>query len=189
MSTLLLWTQCTYRTYITLLLLLGLPFHHHGDTWLGLVYGMKRWFIYPPGASPPASIERTYNPLYPVLDWFTSTYPLLKGLNQPPVNGDIPVPQEAGHKGYRPLECVQMPGDIMYVPASWAHSTINIGKVSFRSDSYYSYSSAAMLSCGSNNLYPWHLIWWLIYCIRANLLSRKCTKSLFQKSNNCYLAF
>ena len=106
----------------------GLPFHHHGDTWLGLVYGMKRWFVYPPGASPPALIERTYNPLYPVLDWFTSTYPQLKGLNQPPVNGNIPVPQEAGHKGYRPLECVQMPGDIMYVPALWDHSTINIGK-------------------------------------------------------------
>ena len=89
---------------------------------------MKRWFVYPPGASPPAAVERTYNPLNPVYDWFSATYPQLKSLNQPPVNGDIPVPQDAGHKGYRPLECVQMPGDIMYIPALWDHSTINIGK-------------------------------------------------------------
>lgn len=124
------WTHCTYRTYVMWLYLSGLPFQHHGELWLGLVYGMKRWFIYPPGASPPPSTERTYNPLHPVLDWFTSTYPRLKGLSQPPVNGDMPVPQGAGHQGYRPLECVQMPGDIMYVPALWDHCTINIGEAS-----------------------------------------------------------
>jgi hypothetical protein len=27
----------------------GLPIHVHGETWLGLVYGAKRWFLYPPG--------------------------------------------------------------------------------------------------------------------------------------------
>ena len=102
--------------------------------------------MYPPGASPPASIERTYNPLYPVFDWFRSTYPQLKGLNQPPVNGDIPVPQETGHKGYRPLECVQMPGDIMYVPSLWDHSTINIGE-----------SQSLLPCCASDNL-NFHLI-------------------------------
>jgi len=27
----------------------GLPFHVHGETWLGLVFGKKRWFLFAPG--------------------------------------------------------------------------------------------------------------------------------------------
>ena len=110
-----------------LLYSLGLPFHHHGETWLGLVHGMKRWFLYPPGASAPQSIERTHNPLITVLDWFYTVYPKMGHLDPPPINGDIPVAQGRGHEGYRPLECVQMPGDIMYVPSGWSHQTLNIG--------------------------------------------------------------
>ena len=30
-------------------------------------------------------------------------------------------------EGYRPLECVQRAGDIMYVPSGWNHLTMNIG--------------------------------------------------------------
>lgn len=26
----------------------GLPFHTHGETWLGVLYGAKRWALYPP---------------------------------------------------------------------------------------------------------------------------------------------
>ncbi|CAN0421773.1 unnamed protein product [Hapterophycus canaliculatus] len=26
----------------------GLPFHSHGETWLGVAYGAKRWAVYPP---------------------------------------------------------------------------------------------------------------------------------------------
>ena len=104
----------------------GLPFHCHGQTWLGLVYGMKRWFIYPPGASQPLSIERTSNPLRTVYDWFLEIYPRLQTLDQPPINGEIPVTQDPD-EGYRPLECLQRPGDIMYVPSGWSHSTLNIG--------------------------------------------------------------
>ena len=88
---------------------------------------MKRWFIYPPGASAPQSIERTYNPLETVLDWFSTVYPKMGTLDQPPVNGDLPVAQGKDHAGYRPLECVQMSGDIMYVPSGWSHQTLNLG--------------------------------------------------------------
>ena len=88
---------------------------------------MKRWFIYPPGASQPISIERTNNPLRTVYDWFLEIYPLLQTLDQPPINGDLPVSQDSDG-GYRPLECVQRPGDIMYVPSGWSHSTLNIGE-------------------------------------------------------------
>ena len=108
---------------------LGLPFHSHGETWLGLVYGMKRWFLYPPGASQPISIERTHNPLRTVYQWFLEIYPQLQSLDQPPIHGELPVHQSA-NEGYRPLECVQMPGDIMYVPSGWNHLTLNIGELS-----------------------------------------------------------
>jgi hypothetical protein len=37
------------------------------------------------------------------------------------------VTQGPEHEGYRPLECVQVQGDVMYVPATWNHLTINIG--------------------------------------------------------------
>jgi histone arginine demethylase JMJD6 len=110
-------------------ILSGLPFHHHGESWLGLVYGMKRWFLYPPGASPPRSLERTHHPLGTVSDWFNEVYPKLTRLGQPPINGGLPVTQGPEHEGYRPLECVQMQGDVMYVPATWNHLTINIGKL------------------------------------------------------------
>jgi hypothetical protein len=89
---------------------------------------MKRWFVYPPGASPPPAIERLYNPLRTVNDWFTDMYPKLLHLEQPFVHGDLPIHQAMRSEGYRPLECLQMPGDIMYLPASWSHQTINIGE-------------------------------------------------------------
>eukprot|EP00596_Hydrurales_sp_CCMP1899_P009883 CAMPEP_0119053198 /NCGR_PEP_ID=MMETSP1177-20130426/74273_1 /TAXON_ID=2985 /ORGANISM="Ochromonas sp, Strain CCMP1899" /LENGTH=588 /DNA_ID=CAMNT_0007033081 /DNA_START=406 /DNA_END=2172 /DNA_ORIENTATION=- len=105
----------------------GLPFHTHGSTWLGLVYGMKRWFIYPPGASPPPHIERTHNPVRTMLSWFLEIYPKLIDLEYPPIHGNLPVEQGLDYEGYRPLECVQRAGDVMYVPAGWSHGTINIG--------------------------------------------------------------
>ena len=49
-----------------------------------------------------------YNPSEPHLNWLESVYPTL-------ADGD------------RPLECVQGPGDIVYVPSGWIHATVNIG--------------------------------------------------------------
>ena len=48
----------------------GLPFHMHGETWLSLIYGKKRWFIYPPGYSPPLATS-SFNPLRTVFNWVT----------------------------------------------------------------------------------------------------------------------
>jgi hypothetical protein len=88
---------------------------------------MKRWFIYPPGASAPLEVEQKLNPLRTVDDWFRDIYPKLTDLEKPSL-AEIPVPQPDGSKGYRPLECVQEPGDIMYLPAFWNHLTVNIGE-------------------------------------------------------------
>jgi hypothetical protein len=105
----------------------GLPFHVHGETWLGLVHGAKRWFVYPPGASASPEVERHVNPLRTVDDWFREVYPTLTGLEKPGL-GDGPVAQPDGHPGYRPLECIQRAGDVLYLPAFWSHLTVNIGE-------------------------------------------------------------
>jgi len=139
----------------------GLPFHIHGETWLALIHGRKRWFVYPPGASPPAHVDQAFHPLKTVHDWFVHVYPTLRGLPQPlaslagaPESSDpprasaaatgalpdvvsphggkgpseLPAHQPPGHPGYRPLECTQTAGDILYLPAAWSHLTVNVGE-------------------------------------------------------------
>ena len=34
----------------------------------------------------------------------------------------------AAGTGYRPLECIQRAGDLLYLPASWSHLTLNVGE-------------------------------------------------------------
>ena len=47
---------------------------------------------------------------------------------------ELPVAQVRGGRssggvaGYRPLECIQRAGDVLYLPASWSHLTMNIGE-------------------------------------------------------------
>jgi len=106
----------------------GLPFHSRGRSYLGLVHGLKRWFVYPPGHSPPSSVARVSNPLQSVFEWFTNVYPLFDSLDAkvPSVSARTPLTERGA--GYRPLECVQQPGDIVYIPAGWAQQTLNVGE-------------------------------------------------------------
>eukprot|EP00605_Chrysophyceae_sp_TOSAG23-4_P001059 GSChrysophyteH1.ASY1.ANO1.1164.1 assembled CDS len=102
----------------------GLPFHSSGHSYMSLVHGIKRWFIYPPGMGPPA--DETH-PLRSMWGWFTSAYTLFS-------DDYSKVPIENFHKhldkkdNYRPLECLQKPGEIVFVPAGWSHSHLNIGE-------------------------------------------------------------
>jgi len=105
----------------------GLPFHSHGRSYLGLVHGLKRWFVFPPGHSAPSSVTRVSNPLQSVFEWFTNVYPLFGAAKVPSVRARIAQPPEGG-PGYRPLECVQRPGDVVYIPQGWVHQTLNIGE-------------------------------------------------------------
>ena len=72
-----------------------------------MLIGEKRWTLYPgnPGGVPPSA---GYNPSTPHLRWLESVYPTLSS-------------------GAKPLECMQGPGDIVYVPSGWIHATINVG--------------------------------------------------------------
>jgi hypothetical protein len=82
----------------------GLPWHTHGATWIGLVFGQKKWFVMAPGK---ATSEQRGSPLDSPTEWLRGTLPLLKSVDH--------------------LSCTQLPGEIMYLPAAWAHLTLNLG--------------------------------------------------------------
>ncbi|KAK7102585.1 uncharacterized protein [Littorina saxatilis] len=82
----------------------GVVFHKHADTWNGVVFGKKRWFLYPMHHTPPGGVHHGYS----ILDWFELVYPNLTAEQ-------------------RPLECVQEGGEILYLPEGFYHATLNIG--------------------------------------------------------------
>ncbi|XP_062503097.1 uncharacterized protein LOC134180041 [Corticium candelabrum] len=81
----------------------GARFHKHADAWNAVVLGRKRWFLYPPSKTPPGGVW----PGYSQIDWLKNIYPTLEGDD-------------------KPLECVQEAGEILYLPESYYHGTINI---------------------------------------------------------------
>ena len=84
----------------------GLGFHAHGHAWNAVVFGSKRWLLYPPGhrmAYTEGKEEATDG-----VAWLRDVYPAVDG---------TPL---------APWECVSYPGDVVYVPADWLHATINL---------------------------------------------------------------
>ena len=88
---------------------LGLGFHTHADSWLGLFAGIKRWLLFEPGSFP------TGEKLFPnrmlgvdalMRQWQNST---------------------REHPHLLPLDCYQFPGELLYLPAGYAHATQNLG--------------------------------------------------------------
>ena len=109
----------------------GLPFHSHGKTWLALIHGSKRWLAYPPGFNAPPELQQRFNPLKSVGAWLNEIYPSLQGLPYAPIEPAASGPGSASgaQPAYtRPLECVQRPGDIVYLPEGWVHMTVNVGE-------------------------------------------------------------
>ena len=79
----------------------GAPVHFHRSAWNLLVYGEKRWFLFPPNTA-------FYSKQH-VWDWWQNEY--IKA-------------SSAIHS--RALECVQHPGDLVFVPEMWGHGVINL---------------------------------------------------------------
>ena len=75
----------------------GLPVQFHRSSWHLLVYGQKRWFLYPPD-------DRTYTSNEQVWSWWKNSY----------------------HDSADAMECVQYPGDLVFVPEMWGHSFITL---------------------------------------------------------------
>ena len=74
----------------------GAPVHFHRNAWNVLIYGEKRWFVYPP--------DRAFYSKQHVWEWWRETYK-----NRPDA-----------------LECVQHPGDMVFIPDMWGHGVINL---------------------------------------------------------------
>ncbi|KAL4658268.1 jmjC domain-containing protein 8 [Arapaima gigas] len=79
----------------------GVPFHWHGPGYSEVIYGRKRWFLYPPDKEPHFHPNRT------TLSWVTDMLPTL--------------PEEE-----RPIECTIRPGEVLYFPDRWWHATLNL---------------------------------------------------------------
>ncbi|XP_057201778.1 jmjC domain-containing protein 8 isoform X3 [Triplophysa rosa] len=79
----------------------GVPFHWHGPGFSEVIYGRKRWFLYPPDQAP------EFQPNHTTLSWVSFSYPNLE-LHQMPV------------------ECTIRPGEVLYFPDRWWHATLNL---------------------------------------------------------------
>ncbi|XP_046893350.1 jmjC domain-containing protein 8 isoform X2 [Hypomesus transpacificus] len=79
----------------------GVPFHWHGPGYSEVIYGRKRWFLYPPDKAP------HFHPNHTTLSWVRDVSPHL--------------PEEE-----RPLQCTIQPGEVLYFPDRWWHATLNL---------------------------------------------------------------
>jgi hypothetical protein len=77
----------------------GAPLHSHTDAVNALAFGAKRWWLQPP--------DRAEFHTAPAYEWSTEHL-------------------QAYSAADRPLECTQRAGDLVYVPRSWAHATLNL---------------------------------------------------------------
>ena len=82
------------------------------SAWNALISGRKRWVLFPPG-TPVEMIK----PSIPGVDkeaasWFAHVYPRTQRADWP--------------ANLRPLECVQQPGETMFVPNGWWHAVLNL---------------------------------------------------------------
>jgi len=64
------------------------------------------WFLYPPFQRPHFGPDKTS------LHWVTTEYPLLT-------------------EDAKPLQCILSPGQVLYIPEDWLHSTLNLGQSVF----------------------------------------------------------
>ncbi|XP_027280891.1 jmjC domain-containing protein 8 isoform X3 [Cricetulus griseus] len=79
----------------------GVPFHWHGPGFSEVIYGRKRWFLYPPEKTP------EFHPNKTTLAWLQEIYPSLA-------------------PSARPLECTIQAGEALYFPDRWWHATLNL---------------------------------------------------------------
>ncbi len=136
----------------------GLPLHSHGKTWISVVHGSKKWFLYPPGFNVPDSVGQGCHALCTVSHWLKHFYPKLLHLphvydvsntakkniadgNAFTINNYVDVFREIyeykhpswtvhsdEEESFKPLECIQEAGDLVYLPDQWLHLTFNIGE-------------------------------------------------------------
>ena len=85
----------------------GLPLHEHAQTWSELIIGRKRWSIYHPTHRPLP--PPGFSPMQTHVEWLLGE------------NYTMLAPEQ------KPLECVQQPGEVVYLPDGWLHGTVSLG--------------------------------------------------------------
>lgn len=86
--------------------------------WNALLAGHKRWVLFPPGHDPAylreigVVCEDSMSTPEPPTHWWTDVYPGLAGSGRA---------RELGM-----VECIQRPGDTIYVPQGWWHAVLNL---------------------------------------------------------------
>eukprot|EP00037_Helgoeca_nana_P029652 m.357053 g.357053 ORF g.357053 m.357053 type:complete len:571 (+) comp28021_c0_seq8:5354-7066(+) len=83
----------------------GSPFHFHEDAINALIYGRKMWDLLPPSRAK-----------------FSVEAPWCRGVGGGVGQASCRAAPVGG------LRCVQLPGDLIYVPRRWAHSTLNLAE-------------------------------------------------------------
>jgi hypothetical protein len=111
----------------------GSPFHKDPNmtsAWNGLICGRKKWLFYAPDTLPPgvlvdgdpdSPLTAVSTPVS-VLEWFRHYY-------------------RSGRTGQ--LECMQQPGDLVYIPHGWWHSVLNLAEGLALTQNYVSEHNAA----------------------------------------------
>ena len=82
----------------------GIAFHQHAGSYDEIFVGAKRWSIFPPGQAP---LRQGYSVYQSHLSWLRERHKL--DARDPP-----------------PWECVQYPGDVVYIPDGWMHATLHL---------------------------------------------------------------
>jgi len=78
----------------------GAPIHFHNTAWSALIYGAKKWLIYPPHNQIMSNKQ--------ILDFFETD---MKAFQQ---------------RDVRPVTCVQTAGDVLIIPENWGHGVLNL---------------------------------------------------------------
>ncbi|GAX73493.1 hypothetical protein CEUSTIGMA_g945.t1 [Chlamydomonas eustigma] len=79
---------------------------HLTSAWNALIHGRKRWALYPPHITPPGVDPDSYDTLTS-LQWLLEVYPTLPS-------------------HLKPLEFIQEPGEVVFVPGGWWHCILNL---------------------------------------------------------------
>eukprot|EP01090_Pellita_catalonica_P002890 TRINITY_DN12510_c0_g1_i1.p1 TRINITY_DN12510_c0_g1~~TRINITY_DN12510_c0_g1_i1.p1 ORF type:complete len:305 (+),score=47.07 TRINITY_DN12510_c0_g1_i1:613-1527(+) len=91
------------------------------SAWNGLISGRKKWILYPPDIPPPGVIPQgELDVVCPIstIEWFIKFYPEhLRRFRELWMNARCPL---------KPVEAVQQPGDILFIPNRWWHTALNL---------------------------------------------------------------
>ncbi|KXZ56047.1 hypothetical protein GPECTOR_2g1599 [Gonium pectorale] len=98
------------------------------SAWNGLLWGAKKWVMYPPGVPPPgvhpspdgADVAQPFS----LTEWFVNFYAATReGKRLTPKYGVSSVPDSLQ---VRPVEFVARPGELLFVPRGWWHCALNL---------------------------------------------------------------